>query len=327
MLTRFASPRSRRSLTSVCRSLFASSARRTVRRSRLAAEVCEARILPTPLGTVPTLTVTYQDHELVTGLVRDDIDSNDNEAINTIHIEVDLFNDGTVDEVIVADYDSPLESWIWEYQLIGMSGTFAEYEVALTPIEISDDAQHRGNTVVVTIPEIQNDAPVLVDAMANNVLVWGSITDSHLNNGGSYAVEVAIGDPQNQFDVWGYVEPEGDFYAPSQAPQNSGMVILFVRVREISAHDQALSNVIRLEYDSGSESPSEPTGEGSGGSTAGSSGPAVADADGSGSGATPEHTGRPTDAPSADWSGFGLDSDDDMVALFGSPDPLMAAWL
>lgn len=217
--------------------------RRNRNRAVTVAESCEPRCLLTaPTGNPPNLAVTYFDRYEIVGNVQNE-DSND-----SVVVEVDLLNDGTIDHTVSALYDYLSNLFLWNTGLAG--GPTEGYDVALKPIASGIGGTRIGNTVVVAIPADVNSPPELTQLTVDPYMIAGSIEDDRLSSGGIYQVEIAVGSESSGYSNWGSVDPDGRFTFGNSLPQNQGMVTLFVRVREVSHPTQAVSNVIQRTYDS-----------------------------------------------------------------------------
>lgn len=233
------------------------------------AEVCEARLLL----TAPELHVTYQGGDTVAGYVRSDTTVSGDGEMLYLYVEVDLNDDGTIDDQIEGVYDGVTDCYYWSYQPPGAGTNTEDLIVSFRPVELVGASQNVGEKVVVTIPPVTNDAPVLHEAHANNSAVWGRITDDNLATSATFRVEVAVGQQGNGFADWGEFTMEDTFYVTNPAPAGSGTMVLWVRVREISAPDSAVSNVVRVEYQGNGGG--APGGASGGGSPVGGAGAGV----------------------------------------------------
>jgi hypothetical protein len=111
-------------------------------------EACERRCVPAALGAAPVAYVNYQDDIIVLGSAMDDSDGE-----NSIQFNVDWFNDGTVDDVVYAEYDNQSGEYFWNYPVAQFLGTPMDIDVKFTPVESNGSQSHSGNSVTITIEE------------------------------------------------------------------------------------------------------------------------------------------------------------------------------
>jgi len=134
------------SLKSISENIFGRHSRRRAVQLSSSSEACELRQVPTGLGAAPEIALVYQDEFIAMGMVNDD-----SEGQNSIAIAVDYFDDGIIDDVISADYDSAMDDWYWNYALGQFSGTPVDIDIRFTPVENNGSQSQSGDSLVITI--------------------------------------------------------------------------------------------------------------------------------------------------------------------------------
>jgi hypothetical protein len=134
------------SLVSLCGSLFSQPRRRKVLAMSAASEVCEERRVPTALGNAPTATLVYKDDIIVLGNVADDSNGG-----NTMEVNVDIWNDGIVDDVVYCEYDSFTEEYYFNYPVAQFLGTPVDIDIKFTPVESNGSGSQTGTPFTVTV--------------------------------------------------------------------------------------------------------------------------------------------------------------------------------
>ncbi len=131
------------------------SKRRKMRAFGLNAEPCEMRCLPAPLGAVPQMANVQVNSNSLTGMVTDD------SGMNVYTVEMDIYNDGIVDQIVTTQWNPILNGSSWQWIIpAGMVGN-ADVQVGLTPRESNGTASHTGSKVVAVIPVSQTPRPRL----------------------------------------------------------------------------------------------------------------------------------------------------------------------
>ena len=216
---------------------------------QLLSESMESRSLLTanPLS----LTCTYSDHTIAVGQIAN------TDGINEISVNVDVGNDGSIEQTLSVSYDSVLQKYLWEVETNGLGDPYEGFEVAFTATGVSGGVdpetgggmqQVSGNKVVEFIQLSPSSPPTYVFADAMNGIIWGSITDDSLGINGEYTVEFSTTSESEGFaELGGVIDSEGNFVAISPWAANGEPITVWTRVRENTDGFTLYSNVIRID--------------------------------------------------------------------------------
>ena len=263
-------------------------ARRRTAAFSLSPEVYESRCLLSGTGDPLSLSCTLSDHTIALGEIHN------TDGIYNIQVQVDVDNDGTIDQTVPASFASVIQTYIWDVSTGGLGDPYEGFDIAFTAVGMTGGVgplsggmqQITGNTVVVTIKLEPSNPPNLEYIEAMHGLFWGAITDDSLDIGGEYTLEVSTTSGTEGFSSTGMdLETDGTFFATPTWDFNGVAITIWVRMRETTDGFTLYSNVLRLDISAADNSlPNSGGGNGGGGNGGGGNGDGGSGDGGSGGG-------------------------------------------
>ncbi len=226
------------------------------------------------------------DHTIALGEIHN------TDGIYNISVQVDVDNDGTIDQTVPASFASVIQTYIWDVSTIGLGDPYEGFEIAFTAVGMTGGVgplsggmqQVKGNTVVVTIKLEPSNPPNLDYIEAMHGLFWGGMTDDSLDAGGEYTLEVSTTSATEGFSSTGMdLETDGTFFATPTWDFNGVAITIWVRMRETTDGFTLYSNVLRRDISAGDNTLPDSGGNGGngdGGSGNGDGGSGDGDGDG-----------------------------------------------
>lgn len=203
--------------------------------------------MPAPLGAAPVVDVVWGGRPSITGFVEDD--SIATGGPNPMTVQVDINDDGSFEHTVPAFYDSYFNKYRWEFNVDPVPNNHLAFELGFRAVERVGEQTQFSEILHLPVAAYENDTPVVTEAYANNLVVWGTITDSDLIWDAEYLIEVAQGSPNNPWINYGKAGSSGRFYLKTQATPQPGMIHLFIRARQPNQYLELVSNVVEAVYD------------------------------------------------------------------------------